>query len=267
MYNFTYHRPSTIADAVRLLEDVRRRQGHVRRPDADPDDEAAAGAAQRHHRSDGAEEHRHCGVRLDARHQGGNLPCRGRGKPRGGEGNPGTGGAGRLDRRSAGPPQGNARRLDRQQRSGGRLSGRAGGARRHGASPMRAGSPPTSSSPPCSRPRSTRTRSSRRWNFPFRSAPAMQSSATRHRAMPWSACSWPIMAAAMSGWRSPGRVLACSGSATWRRRWPGRSRPTRCGASRPIRPILNSDIHASAEYRAHLVGVMARRAVQAALSG
>ena len=30
---------------------------------------------------------------------------------------------------------------------------------------------------------------------------------------------------------------------------------------------LNSDIHASADYRAHLIGVMARRAVQAALAG
>jgi len=30
---------------------------------------------------------------------------------------------------------------------------------------------------------------------------------------------------------------------------------------------LNSDIHASSEYRAHLVTVMAKRAVQAALAG
>jgi carbon-monoxide dehydrogenase medium subunit len=30
---------------------------------------------------------------------------------------------------------------------------------------------------------------------------------------------------------------------------------------------LASDIHASAEYRAHLIGVMAQRAVEAALAG
>ena len=58
-------------------------------------------------------------------------------------------------------------------------------------------------------------------------------------------------------------ILACSGPRIWKPRSAAGSRPTRCPSASVSADGLNSDIHASAEYRANLVAVMARRAVAA----
>ena len=47
MYDFAYHRPKSLADAVNGAEGQARRQGHGGRHDADPDPEAAPGQAER----------------------------------------------------------------------------------------------------------------------------------------------------------------------------------------------------------------------------
>ncbi len=59
------------------------------------------------------------------------------------------------------------------------------------------------------------------------------------------------------------RALASSASPRWKPRSPARSPPDAIKDIAIPDTDLNSDIHASAEYRAHLVNVMARRAVAA----
>ena len=61
--------------------------------------------------------------------------------------------------------------------------------------------------------------------------------------------------------RRPGRVPRAR---TWKRRLPRTSRPTALNGIAVTAKDLNSDMHASAEYRAHLITVMAKRAVEAA---
>ena len=113
---------------------------------------------------------------------------------------PGLGrGAGR-DRRSAGAQPRHHRRLDRQQRSERRLSGGRARAWAPPSSPTSGASRPTISSPACSRPRWKTARSSPRSASRSPRRRPTRSSSTRPRASRWSACSCPS-AAPTSAWR------------------------------------------------------------------
>ena len=190
MYNFTYHRPASLADAVEAALKARADGKHRRRRhDPDPDPEAAAGQPSdlvdlggiadlkgikvdgngRHHRR-----HDHAMPTVAASAEVAKA-------------HPGAGRARRRHRRPAGAQPRHHRRLGRQQRPGRRLSG---GRRRRWAPrsrPTSARSRPTISSTACSRPRWRTARSSPPSASRCRRRPATPSSPTRPRAMPWSA--------------------------------------------------------------------------------
>ena len=90
-------------------------------------------------------------------------------------------------------------------------------------------------------------------------------SATRRRASRWSACSSRRLGRQRARRRHRRRRRAASG----RRRWKRRSAPSftpEAVASIKVKPAgLNNDLHASPEYRAHLITVMCKRAVEQAL--
>ena len=177
---------------------------------------------------------------------------------------PGAGRDGRHHRRHPGAQPRHHRRQRRQQRPGGGLS--CGGARRWAprSSPTSARSRRTTSSRACSPRRSSRARSSPRSNSRSPRRPATPRCATRPAAMPWPASSSPRPAVGRARRRQRRRPAACSASPTWRRRCPPTGRADAVAGVKQSADGLNGDIHGSAEYRAHLVTVMAKRAVAAA---
>jgi len=62
--------------------------------------------------------------------------------------------------------------------------------------------------------------------------------------------------------RQPGRIPA---GRRPRRHWPSASNPKSLEGLKISADGLNADIHAGADYRAHLIGVMTQRAVTKAL--
>ena len=120
---------------------------------------------------------------------------------------------------------------------------------------------PTISSPACSRPRWKTARSSPRSASRSPRRRPTRSSSTRPRALRWSACSWRKRGAdirvAVTGAGANGVFRVKSFEEALKKRFAAKSLE---GMSIPA-DGMNSDIHGSAEYRAHLVGVLARRAV------
>ena len=191
-------------------------------------------------------------------------PPRGRVVGHGRRGRPRARGARGRHRRPPGEELRHPRRLGRERGS------RRGTIRRPSwpwaprCAPANARSRPSPSSPGCSRPPSARPRSSPRWRSRSPPGPPTPSSPTPPPGTPLPGSSSPRGPAA-SGSRSPGPGRASSGRPRWRRPSPGGSRRNRWPRSRYPPDGLNTDVHASAEYRAHLVTVMAKRAVAAAL--
>ena len=81
--------------------------------------------------------------------------------------------------------------------------------------------------------------------------------------MPWSACSWPTTAEGRAR-----RVTGAKGSAfretAMEKALTANFSADALAGVKITADDMNADIHGSAEYRAHLVGVMAKRAVAAA---
>ncbi len=132
------------------------------------------------------------------------------------------------------------------------------------SSPTSAPSPPTTSSPACSRRRCIPARSLRRSPSRTPTSSSTRSSATRPRATRWSASSSPSAAGgvrvAVTGAGSDGVFRWTEAEA----RLAGNFSGSALDGLKVAASGLNGDIHAAAEYRAHLIGVMARRAVAAA---
>ncbi len=262
MYNFTFHRPTTVRQAAGLLARNPEAKLLGRRPFADPGDEAAAGepvgadrslAGRRHERrrAEGP-------LDRDRRHD---APCRRRQFDGAAAGAAGAGRGAGLDRRSAGAQPRHHRRLDRQQRSERRLSGGRASGWAPPSSPTSGASRPTISSPACSRPRWKTARSSPRSASRSPRRRPTRSSSTRPRASRWSACSCrkrgSDIRVAVTGAGSNGVFRVKSFEEALKKRFAAKSLE---GMTIPATG-MNSDIHASPEYRAHLVGVLARRAV------
>ena len=176
---------------------------------------------------------------------------------------PGTGASRRRHRRSAGAQPRHHRRLDRQQRSGGGLSLRRAGIRRHGhhqqaqdrGRRLLQGHVRDRARARRDRHRRAASRSRRKRAIPNSPTPrrAMRSSASSSP-RPASGVRVAVTGAAPCVFRQKDMEAALGKSFT----------PDAVASIKQSASGLNSDIHASAEYRAHLVTVMAKRAVAAA---
>ena len=132
MYNFTFHRPTTVRQAAGLLAQKSRGQALGRRAFAAAGDEAAAGAAVGADRSVAGRRHgRRRAEGPLGRHRRHDAACRCRQFAGAAAGAAGACHGAGLDRRSAGAQPRHHRRLDRQQRSERRLPGGLPGPRRH----------------------------------------------------------------------------------------------------------------------------------------
>ena len=265
MYAFTYHRPDSVAAAAALADG--RRQAARRRPDAAADDEAAARLARPRSSISARSPNspaslakatpssigamtRHADVAASARRRSGDSGARR---------------ARRHDRRSGGAhiAARSAARSPTTIRPPTIRRPRWRSARR--SSPTSARSPPTISSRACSRRRSSDGEIITKVRFPIPQKAGL-------REVPQSRLA--LRAGRRVRRQDGGRRARRGDGRGLERRVPRRrvrsgarpaiSPPPRLTASPFRRRGLNTDLHADAAYRAHLIVVLAKRAVAAA---